>query len=118
MYSRLGLLIGLISLLLFTAAYGEQMAVSSKATAAADSELKLGQEIYVQVCAACHDSGLAGAPKLGDKVAWAPRIAQGIEKMLKSAIQGKGGMPPRGGQAGLSDEKIKAAVSYMVSKSK
>lgn len=118
MYGRLGLLIGVITLVLFTVACGEQSAAPTKNNTAAESNLKLGQEIYVQVCAACHDSGLAGAPKLGDKVAWASRIAQGTEKMIASATHGKGGMPPRGGQAGLSDEKIKAAVSYMVSKSK
>jgi cytochrome c5 len=117
MYGRLGLLIGSISLFLLTAAYGG-ITGPLKAAAVADSELKLGQEVYVQACVACHGSGLAGAPKLGDKDAWAPRIAQGIEKMIGSAINGKGGMPPRGGQAGLSDEKIRAAVSYMVSKSK
>ena len=118
MYGRFGLLTGLILLVLLTAACGEQTAAPSKTNTTAESELKLGQEIYVQVCAACHDSGLAGAPKLGDKAAWASRIAQGTEKMVGSAIHGKGGMPPRGGQAGLSDEKIQAAVSYMVSKSK
>nr|WP_183324976.1 c-type cytochrome [Halomonas cerina] len=66
-------------------------------------------------CAACHDSGAAGAPVLGDAEAWAPRIEQGKETLYASAINGKGAMPPKGGNMSLADEKVKAIVDYMVS---
>ena len=70
-----------------------------------------------QVCSACHAAGVAGAPKLGDKAAWAPRIAQGIDALTASAIKGKGAMPPKGG-SNASDAEIKAVVTYMVNASK
>lgn len=69
--------------------------------------------LYTQACAVCHASGVAGAPKLGDKAAWEPRLALGVDGLTESAIKGKGAMPPRGGSAG-SDADIKAAVTYMV----
>jgi cytochrome c5 len=64
-------------------------------------------------CGACHGAGVAGAPKLGDKAAWAPRLALGIDGLTASVIKGKGAMPPRGGSAG-TDAEIKATVAYMV----
>ena len=70
--------------------------------------------LYTQVCSACHAGGIAGAPKFGDKAAWAPRLAQGIDGLTASAIKGKNAMPPRGGSQG-SDADIKAVVTYMVS---
>lgn len=70
--------------------------------------------LYTQACAVCHLSGVANAPKLGDKAAWAPRLAAGVDGLTASAIKGKGAMPPRGGSAG-SDAEIKAVVAYMVS---
>lgn len=73
--------------------------------------------VYTQMCAACHGSGIAGAPKVGDKAAWAPRLALGVDGLTASAIKGKNAMPPRGGSQG-SDADIKAAVAYMVSASK
>ena len=73
--------------------------------------------LYSQVCSTCHAAGIAGAPKLGDKAAWAPRIAQGIDALTASAIKGKGAMPPKGG-ASASDADIKALVTYMVNASK
>ena len=69
--------------------------------------------LYTQICQTCHLSGVANAPKLGDKAAWAPRLAQGIDGLTASAIKGKGAMPPRGGSAG-TDAEIKAVVTYMV----
>ena len=69
--------------------------------------------LYTQICQTCHLAGVANAPKLGDKAAWAPRLAQGIDGLTASAIKGKGAMPPRGGSAG-TDAEIKAVVSYMV----
>lgn len=70
--------------------------------------------LYTQACAACHIAGVAGAPKLGDKAAWAPRVAMGVDALTASVIKGKGAMPPRGGSTG-SDADIKAVVQYMVS---
>ena len=77
-----------------------------------------GEEIYKQVCSACHASGLAGSPKLGDKAAWAPRIKAGMDGMYTSALKGKGAMPPKGGNMTTPDANIKAAVDFMVSKAK
>jgi cytochrome c5 len=86
--------------------------------ASSGSVLASGQKIYQSSCQACHASGAAGAPKLGDKEAWAPRIATGVDAMTAVAIAGKGAMPPRGACAACSDEDIKAAVEYMASQSK
>jgi cytochrome c5 len=69
--------------------------------------------LYTQACSVCHVAGVANAPKLGDKAAWAPRLAAGIDGLTASVIKGKGAMPPRGGSAG-SDADIKAVVTYMV----
>jgi cytochrome c5 len=66
----------------------------------------------------CHNSGVAGAPKLGDKEAWAPRIAKGQESLYSVAIKGEGAMPAKGGNAALSDDEVKAAVDHMVEESK
>jgi cytochrome c5 len=78
---------------------------------------KSAEEIYKSTCAACHDSGAAGAPKLGDKGAWGPRIGVGLDKLAQSAIQGKGAMPPKGGNATLSDNDIARVVAFMANKS-
>ena len=77
-----------------------------------------GQQVYQQSCQACHASGAAGAPKVGDKDAWAPRIATGMDALVASAINGKGIMPPKGTCASCSDDDLKAAVEYMVNESK
>lgn len=76
-----------------------------------------GQALYNQACLACHAAGVAGAPKVGDKAAWAPRLAQGLPALVNSAIKGKGAMPPKGGSA-APDTEIGAAVEYMVNASK
>ena len=70
--------------------------------------------LYTQICQTCHAAGVAGAPKIGDKNAWAPRLAQGVDGLTASVIKGKGAMPPKGGSAG-SDADIKSVVTYMVS---
>ena len=77
-----------------------------------------GKAIYQKACVACHMTGAANAPKLEDKAAWAPRIAQGKEVLYTSVLKGKGAMPPKAGQTQLSDDEIKAAVDYMVSQAK
>jgi len=74
--------------------------------------------LFTQVCQACHAAGVAGAPRVGDKAGWAPRIAQGLDALIANAIKGKGAMPPKGGAASASDADIRAVVNYMVSASK
>ncbi len=86
--------------------------------AVSGSVLADGQKTYEASCQACHASGAAGAPKTGDKEAWAPRIATGMDTMLAIAIKGKGAMPPKGACASCSDDDLKAAIEYMVSQSK
>ncbi|MGE5490929.1 MAG: c-type cytochrome [Actinomycetota bacterium] len=86
------------------------------AAPAAAGAAKDGATVFNTVCAACHNTGAAGAPKAGDKAAWAPRIAQGKEALYKSALNGKNAMPPKGGAANLSDAEIKAAVDFLVGK--
>ena len=73
--------------------------------------------LYTQVCQVCHVAGVANAPKLGDKAAWAPRLALGIDGLTASVVTGKGAMPPKGGSA-ASDAEIKTVVTYMVNASK
>lgn len=86
---------------------------------AADSgaDLAKGKAVYGGSCFVCHATGAAGAPKLGDKALWAPRIAQGMAVLEASSLNGKGAMPPKGGRMDISDEDVKAAVAYMVSES-
>jgi cytochrome c5 len=83
--------------------------------AAAPTDCK---SVYESACTACHGPGLAGAPKLGDKAAWAPRLAQGKATLEKHAIEGfqgsAGFMPAKGGRVDLSDDAVKAAVEHMV----
>jgi cytochrome c5 len=81
-----------------------------------------GDVVYNQACVACHGAGVAGAPKLGDAAAWAPRIAQGPDTLHTHAIQGfqgkAGYMPPKGGRTDLSDQSVINAVDYIVAGSK
>jgi cytochrome c5 len=81
-----------------------------------------GEEVYRAVCTVCHGPGIAGAPKSGDRAAWAPRIAQGNEILYKHSIEGfqgsAGVMPARGGRADLTDELVKEAVDYMVAQAR
>ena len=81
-----------------------------------------GEQVFTTVCTACHQAGIAGAPKLGDTADWAPRIAQGEDTLLSHALAGftgtKGSMPPKGTCMNCSDAEIRAAVQYMADKSK
>jgi cytochrome c5 len=77
-----------------------------------------GKSVYDASCQACHGAGVAGAPKLGDKAAWAPRIGTGMAALQNSVLKGKNAMPPKGGNLSLSDADVKAAVDYMVSQAK
>ncbi|KKL34757.1 cytochrome C [Burkholderia contaminans FFH2055] len=76
---------------------------------------KTGEEVYKAVCVTCHGTGAAGAPKFGNKDDWAPRISQGFDTLLKTALAGKGAMPPRGGTSpdDVSDYEIARAIVYM-----
>lgn len=89
-----------------------------------DSELigeRSGAQVVQMQCAACHERGYSGAPRIGDRVAWIPRLKLGIDPLVRSAIRGRGSMPPRGGMipcgrlASLNDEEIRSAIIYMVS---
>lgn len=77
-----------------------------------------GKSVYDSACFVCHKEGVANAPKLGDKNAWAPRIASGVNALYESSIKGKGGMPPKGGNTTLADADVRAAVDYMVGQAK
>ena len=77
-----------------------------------------GKKIYDTKCFTCHASGVANAPKLGDKAAWEPRSATGMDAMLAVAIKGKGAMPPKGTCMECSDDDLKAALQYMVDAAK
>ena len=92
--------------------------ITKAAAPAAGGAPKDGATIYNSVCGACHNSGVAGAPKVDGKGAWAPRVAQGKDALYKSAIAGKGAMPPKGGAADLSDGEIKATVDHILGKVK
>ncbi len=88
------------------------------AAAAAPAAARSGQEVYKSACFACHDTGAAGAPKFGDKAAWAPRISQGIDTLVSHAINGIRAMPPRGTCGNCSDDELKKTVEYMVNAGK
>ena len=84
------------------------------AAPAAEVDLAKGKQIYDSACFACHLTGAAGAPKLDDKAAWAPRLGQGMDALLASVLNGKGAMPPKGGRVDIADADIASAVAYMI----
>ncbi|MEO6972238.1 MAG: c-type cytochrome [Rhodoferax sp.] len=94
-------------------ASGAAVAAATPAALPADA----GEKRYKETCFACHGTGAAGAPKFGDKAAWAPRIATGMDTLVAKAISGLNAMPPRGG-SNASDAEIKATVIYMVNAAK
>ncbi len=87
--------------------------------ASGPKELQTGEQVYKAVCSSCHATGAAGAPKVGDTGAWAPRIAKGYDSLLTSVLEGKGAMPARGGSspADVSDYELGRAVVYMANAS-
>jgi len=95
-----------------TTAAAQPAATTTPAVGAAD-----GKAIYTQACFACHGTGAAGAPKLGDKAAWESRIAQGKDTLYNHALGGFKAMPPKGGNMGLADADVKAAVDYLIANS-
>ena len=102
------------------AAAGPGASASAPGAAVTTASAGGGEDTYNKTCMACHGTGAAGAPKIGDKADWGPRVAQGKPTLYDHAIKGftgqKGAMPPKGGAAQLSDDDVKAAVDYMVSK--
>jgi cytochrome c5 len=72
-----------------------------------------GEEVVKAVCSTCHQTGVANAPKIGDKAAWGPHIKEGLPEMVATAIKGKGAMPPKGGNPSLTDDEVARAVVYM-----
>lgn len=86
------------------------------AAAPSAATLAAGEKVYAATCAACHATAVMGAPKLGDKTAWGPRAAKGAAALYTSAADGLKLMPPRGGNAALKDEELKAAIDFMLSK--
>jgi len=104
----------------FAAAQTEQS--PAKSAAATATPARDGQQVYQASCVACHDAGIAGAPKVGDKSQWAKRIAKGLDALYASAVNGVQGsagvMPAKGGNPALSDAEVRAAVDYMAARSK
>ncbi|WP_193002595.1 c-type cytochrome [Aeromonas simiae] len=98
----------------------EGIATAATPAPAASSGPRDGETVFKGACFACHDTGVAGAPKRGDKAAWEPRIAQGFDTLKKHAIEGFTGklgmMPPRGTCASCSDEEIENAIHFMIDK--
>ncbi len=82
------------------------------------SAAKSGEEVFKSSCFSCHGTGAAGAPKFGDKAAWAPRIAQGMDTLVKHTISGLNAMPPKGLCMTCSEDELKGAVKYMTDGSK
>jgi cytochrome c oxidase subunit 2 len=97
---------------------GSPAGAGEKVAAAAPAKAADGKGTYDTTCVACHGTGAAGAPKLSDKAAWAPRLKQGAAVLQDHAIKGKGAMPPKGGNMTLSDAAVKAAVDYMAAAAK
>ncbi|WP_137921462.1 c-type cytochrome [Hydrogenophaga sp. 2FB] len=95
------------------AAAAPAAAAPASATVAAGA----GEALYKQACSVCHVAGVAGAPKFGDKAAWAPRVGAGLDALTATVIKGKGAMPPKGGST-AADADIKAAVQYMLAAAK
>lgn len=87
-----------------------------------DARLEAGRVVWRETCRPCHGTGLAGAPRIGDRAAWAPRIAQGMDVLVRHAVEGFSGrsggqMPARGGNPALSDEEVAQAVAFVTSRS-
>ena len=81
--------------------------------ASAQAPARTGEQVVKSVCTHCHEAGKGGAPRIGDRNAWIQRLKQGIDDVVSAAIRGHDGMPPRGGQANLTDAEIRGAILYM-----
>ena len=101
----------------YIAGESEPEAAPAADTAVASSGPKSGEEIYNGSCVSCHGTGAAGAPKLGDAAAWAPRIAAGMDSLLANATNGMNAMPPKGLCMACSEAELQAAIEYIVENS-
>lgn len=101
-----------------SAAAAPANAAPAAAPAASGGDASKGKSVFDSTCAVCHGTGVAGAPKVGDKAAWAPRLKQGVPALYESALKGKGAMPPKGGNMSLSEADVKAAVDFLASQAK
>ncbi|RMG30271.1 MAG: cytochrome c5 family protein [Gammaproteobacteria bacterium] len=101
-----------------TAAGSAPQAAAAPASGSGQGDAAHGEKIVQGTCFACHGTGAAGAPKIGDRAAWAPRIAQGMEVLLQHATQGYKAMPPKGTCASCSEQDLRDAITYMVQKSR
>ena len=99
-------------------AKSQMAAAPAAASSGGGGPAKSGKEIWQGTCSACHQSGLLGAPKIGDKAAWAPRIAKGMDTLKQHALKGFNNMPAHGGNSSLSDDDVVKALEYMVGQSK
>ena len=90
---------------------------ASGAALASDKDHERGEAVYRETCAACHDTGVLNAPRIGDRKAWKPLIAEGQRMLTRTATKGIRQMPPRGGNPGLSDRDVALAVVYLVNES-
>jgi cytochrome c5 len=94
------------------------VAANAVLASTARGDMVAGREVYVQVCAACHTNGVAGAPRFGNRAEWEPRLLAGRNEMMRSVLKGKGSMPPKGGNASVSDAQAAAAMEYMLAGAK
>jgi cytochrome c5 len=99
-------------------AAGPAGATSGGAAGGAAGGTDKGKSVFEGTCMVCHGTGVAGAPKMGDKSAWAPRVKQGMDTLHQHALKGFNAMPPKGGNMSLSDADVMAAVDYMASQAK
>lgn len=96
---------------------GEPMPATLQAQAPAEAAPRSPEQIVQSVCAACHGTGVLGAPKIGDTAAWQERMQQGLDTVVSYAINGIRAMPPRGGDPSLTDEQVRETVIYMLEQS-
>jgi cytochrome c5 len=100
-----------------TASQGDSGGDTMVASAADDNASKTPDQLYQGACLACHTTGAAGAPKIGDAAAWSGRLGKGVDALVASAVSGIGAMPPRGGSQ-YDDEQIRSVVEYILDNSK
>jgi len=94
----------------------DSILANSAGSGSGEMAQKSPQQLYEGACLACHASGLAGAPKVGDGAAWQTRLGDGIDALLTSAIKGKGAMPPKGGST-YSDDQLRMVIEYILAES-
>ncbi len=96
---------------------GEQPRLRAVSAETAPLDIKAGRSVFNNKCLSCHGEGIKGAPKLGDAAAWTDRVEQDLDVLIHHAINGHGGMPPKGGFSELKNAQVASAVAYVVSKS-